>query len=312
MKDFAKTVNFLKSRVESASMFTLIKNSDTILLKVKKEVSVSVIDSVMQLYRWEGGEMLCKIFLFLCIFFYATPSFCQDKILPPDIEKWLIQQHIKDPTPVMRMPTMPNSLGIVGTAKWAFGRAQSTLRMLGINTRLMAIAGARVFRDGRLPANEGEWIFLASRKIQNRTFMIRVDYTGKVRQTVYVGLPKVTSELENMRSWADSPAVFSKLPSICLAFSHYADTVTLNLNAPLESMPKEIFWAIQLAQMTDKQYVSQDANHLRTNLGPQLRSAFFNSNDEGQRIAICGGTYVLNRLDISYSWQRNKQRSIYL
>ena len=77
------------------------------------------------------------------------------------------------PQPVSR----PESV-FEGSAKWALNIAQPLITAFAADAKLYSVLGAMIYKDGRLPANTGDWSFVAWSVSQQKEFQVTVKYDG--------------------------------------------------------------------------------------------------------------------------------------
>lgn len=161
------------------------------------------------------------------------------------------------PTPLPRPP------GTDGSARWAYGIAQSELAAFAPDLELRTIAGITVNLDGRLPSNTGSWGFVAWSPSRS-TIQVNVRFDGttsSAQRTEAAPGPGIQRPLP--ASWADSIQVFAATNGRRDPTARIANLVVLNM-ASYPQAPHQAVWGINF-DVPPNQLVTFDGAYI----GPQ-------------------------------------------
>ena len=140
-------------------------------------------------------------------------------------------------------PVTPRPPGSDGGARWAFGIAEPKIAAIAGDAQLRTIIGSTVQLDGRLPANTGNWSFVAWSPTHS-TIQVTVSASGAVSTTQRNdAAPGPGIEIPLPASWADSTTAFAATNGKRDPGATIANLVVLNI-ASYTQAPGKAVWGI--------------------------------------------------------------------
>jgi len=137
----------------------------------------------------------------------------------------------------------PRPPGTDGSARWAFAIAQPVIAGIAGDAQLRSIIGASVSLDGRLPANTGNWSFVAWSPTHS-TIQVTVSANGTSSTSQRNdAAPGPGIEVPLAANWADSIQVFAATNGHRDAGASSATLVVLNM-ASYSQAPGKAVWGI--------------------------------------------------------------------
>lgn len=95
-----------------------------------------------------------------------------------------------------------------GSAHWALGIAQPLITPFAPDAQLYSVLRARIYPDGRLPSNVGDWSFIAWSASRQQEIQVTVNYDGTTHATIRSQTTAPGSGLLVPAAWANSTAIF--------------------------------------------------------------------------------------------------------
>src|SRR5262245_54135262 len=137
----------------------------------------------------------------------------------------------------------PRPPGTDGSARWAFAIAQPKIAAIAPDAELRTVIGAFISLDGRLPANTGDWSFVAWSPTHS-TIQVTVNANATTSTTQRNdAAPGPGIEKPLSAAWADSIQVFAATNGKRDPGATIANLVVLNL-ASYSKAPNKAVWGI--------------------------------------------------------------------
>src|SRR5712692_2228286 len=151
-----------------------------------------------------------------------------------------------------------------GSAKWGLKIAQPLITNFAADAKLYEIFGADIGLDGRLPANTGDWSFVAWSPSQHVSFQVTVKFDGSTSTTTHSDpSPPSLNGQPIPAAWADSLDVFGVVAPYLACGAGRAQLAVLNVASYAEA-PNQSAWAINF-DAGQNQLVKWDGTYI----GPQ-------------------------------------------
>ena len=151
--------------------------------------------------------------------------------------------------------------GTDGSARWAWAIAQPAISAAAADAELRQILGSTVALDGRLPANAGDWSFVAYSASRALAVQVTVSYDGgastSTRAEAAPG-PGIVRPLPS--GWADSIQVFRATDGKRDPAATLANLVALNVSS-FGIVANQAVWALSFDRGRN-QVVSVDGTYL--------------------------------------------------
>lgn len=162
--------------------------------------------------------------------------------------------------PTVAQPRPP---GTDGSARWAWAIAQPVITGIAADAQLRTVIGAAVQVDGRLPANTGNWSFVAWSPTHS-TIQVTVSAAGTTSTTQRNdAAPGPGIQVPLPATWADSTQVFAATNGKRDPGASSATLVVLNI-ASYSQAPGQAVWGIAF-NVSPNQLVKFDGTYI----GPQ-------------------------------------------
>jgi hypothetical protein len=185
-----------------------------------------------------------------------------------------------------------------GTARWGYAVAQPAIAGFASDAALYEILGTQIYRDGRLPANTGDWSFVAWSPSLKQIFQVTVKFDGTSSTTTRsANAPPSQNSQALAANWADSTTVFAAVaPSLTCGVTH-AELAVLNVASYAEA-PNQPAWGLHF-DVGQNQLVRWDGVYIGSQgapdvpCGANLKSKFLHG--DACAISVIGGTaYDMN------------------
>ncbi len=150
-----------------------------------------------------------------------------------------------------------------GSAKWALNIAQPLINGFAADAKIYSILGANIYKDGRLPANTGDWSFVTWSPSRLEKFQVTVLWDGRTTtSTRSQASPPGATGLPIPAGWVNSTVIFNAAAPHLGSDVRYAVLTVFNLTNFPEA-PDQAVWGINF-NAGPNQLIKWDGTYIGT------------------------------------------------
>jgi len=156
-----------------------------------------------------------------------------------------------------------------GSAKWAAQLADPAIREIAADAKLYTILGLRIYKDGRLPKNLGDWSITAWSESQEKEISVSIDHEGNLATRIKnstsppVNRDPLPDDWITNNSWCNSTDAFEAIPSFPSDLNEASEVSFNHLYCPEEEdFRLQAQWQVLLDDLLYSHFILYDGDYI--------------------------------------------------